>query len=144
MSESPNDFRNIVAFKDDDAVRKALGRAADALEQAQADLLKCHESRIAETIRDLPSIKAAFERIEQLEAAFQAIIDIDPDGLNCLSSKCVKIARDVTAGHMRHEHDWSDVDAFGWRRCRDTDCNAGMPPQIPKTTGDTGRGQLSG
>jgi len=34
MSESPNDFRNIVAFKGDDAVRKALGRAADELESA--------------------------------------------------------------------------------------------------------------
>lgn len=41
--------------------------------------------------------------------------------------------RGESAGDTGHVHDWSDVDAFGWRRCRDTECNAGMPPSLPKT-----------
>ncbi len=67
MSESPNDFRNIVAFKDDYAVRTALGRAADALEQAAAD-----NERLTEDLLRVGS--AHFEaRIEQLEAALSIL-----------------------------------------------------------------------
>lgn len=37
----------------------------------ESDLLKCRAVRLAETIRDLPEIKAAFERIAELEAALR-------------------------------------------------------------------------
>lgn len=58
-------------------------QVTDALEQAQADLGKCRESRLAETIRDLPEVKAAFERVEQLEAALNDVISLylNPHGL---------------------------------------------------------------
>ena len=78
MSESPNDFRNIVAFKDDDAVRKALGRAADALEQAQTDhkeLRKLYTVVSDRAYKRLSELRTAEDRIEQLEAALTECSD---------------------------------------------------------------------
>jgi hypothetical protein len=52
--------------------RAMANEALKKIEQLEADLGKCRESRLAETIRDLPEVKAAFERIERLEAVVKS------------------------------------------------------------------------
>ena len=50
------------------------------IERLTAELFKCRESRLAETMRDLPEWKADKDRIEKLEAALKPFADaIDSD-----------------------------------------------------------------
>ena len=49
-----------------------MQRAADEIERLTTELFKCRESRLAETMRDLPEWKADKDRIEKLEGELKA------------------------------------------------------------------------
>jgi len=52
-----------------------MQRAADEIERLTTELFKCRESRLAETMRDLPEWKADKDRIEKLEDALKPFAD---------------------------------------------------------------------